>query len=88
MTYILKRFEPSGVNGKLVGFDVTIPHGPTRYFESAVDLPFGQNLSDNDICYLAYKLLKDSIEKWVLQEKNGNRQSISLGSEFIPPNES
>jgi hypothetical protein len=87
MKYILKRFESTDYHGKLVGFEVTIPQGPTRYFEVGVGLPEGQNFSDNEICYLAYKGLKESIDKWVKQEQNGERQSISLGSEFIPPDE-
>lgn len=87
LKFTLKRFEETIDHGRLVGFEVTILNGPTRYFEVAVGMPSGQNFSDNEICGYAHKGLKPSIDKWVQQEQSGNKQSIAIGSEFIPPDE-
>jgi hypothetical protein len=84
--YILKRYELNHSNKEMiVGFDVTSPHGNNRYFETFVPLVEGQNVSENETCYAAYKILKPIIQQWVTDISL--HKTTLIGREFIPPDE-
>jgi hypothetical protein len=82
---ILRRFDDYN-STKIIGFDIVLTDNrQAKYFEEILTLNECAGKDVNEICYLAYSKLKQSIKEFVSSETT--KQYIPIGGEFIPPEE-
>jgi hypothetical protein len=84
--YIIQRFEVNDVNNPsyyIIGFKLMSDLNQQEYYvETQIDYQQCFGKLDNEICLLAYNILKPKFD--VLKEQIVKKKFI-VGSEFVPP---
>lgn len=84
--FIIQRFElndPTNPSYYIVGFKLICDMNQReQYLETQIDFQLCNGKSDNEVCTMAYKNLKQKIEEAKIELV---KKRFIVGSEFVPP---